>query len=100
MTPAEKHGAMIRRKFGQRLRAARVKRFPDAEHFAWLVGIAELEYLRLEAGQAACDWALMTRLCNALGVTPNDLFPEAVNEPAKRPAAVAGSNVVAFPRRA
>jgi Helix-turn-helix domain len=100
MTPAEKWNRMIQRKFGQRLKAARVKRFRDLVHFARHVSMSESDYRDLEAGLWACDWALMTRLCDALGITPNYLLPEAANEPAKRPTMVAGSNVIPFRRRA
>jgi hypothetical protein len=90
----------IQRKFGQRLKAARIKRYPDLEHFAWLVMIDELDYRRLELGQTACDWTVMTRLCSVLGITPNHLFPEAANEPAKRQPIRTGGNVIAWPGRA
>jgi transcriptional regulator with XRE-family HTH domain len=75
--------------FGDRLRAAREKKFASAEKFAQLLVIHPHRYRKYERGQSQPDFELLTRICWHLEVTPNDLLPEATKpiRPTGKPSA-------------
>ncbi|WP_299477061.1 helix-turn-helix transcriptional regulator [uncultured Paracoccus sp.] len=78
----------IMKTFGQRLKAARMKRYPSAQQFANAAGIEPHTYRKYERGQAECNFETLTRFCELLDITPNDLFPHA----AQRGNSVSGSS--------
>ena len=67
----------IMKTFGQRLKAARVQKYPSAQQFANAAGIEPHTYRKYERGQAECNFETLTRFCELLDITPNDLFPHA-----------------------
>jgi transcriptional regulator with XRE-family HTH domain len=77
----------ILRTFGQRLRAARLRKgFKSAEAFANHIGMNPHSYRKYErdprnTNHAEPDFYTLVRLCEHLEVTPNDLLPEAADLP-------------------
>lgn len=74
------------RTFAQRLREARVRAgYKSAEAFANHIGMNPHSYRKYErdpknSNSAEPDFYTLVRLCEHLGVTPNELLPEAANE--------------------
>ncbi len=68
--------------FGIKLRAARIEAgYRTAREFAEHMAIEPPAYRKYERGDASPNLATLTRLCQALAVSPNDLLPEAVASP-------------------
>jgi transcriptional regulator with XRE-family HTH domain len=76
---------MANTSFGTRLRKARAAAgYKTARACAEAVGLSENRYARYERGGSEPDYALLCRLCDRLGVTPNDLLgyrPNRIREP-------------------
>ncbi len=68
--------------FGVKLRAARINAgYRTAREFAEHMGIEPPAYRKYERGDASPNLTTLTRLCQALAVSPNELLPEAVAHP-------------------
>lgn len=64
--------------FGRRLRTARrAAGFTSAQKFAGLLGKEPHTYRHYERGEAEPDFDTLTRMCELLKVSPNDLLPQA-----------------------
>lgn len=59
---------------GSALRAARERRAVPAEEVAWVVGIEEAAYLRMEGGAEMPSLLVLCLLCEVLGVSPDELL--------------------------
>ena len=71
--------------FGKRLKKARKRKFPSAAQFAYHLGMEPPAYRKYERGGASPNLETLTRIYEHLGVTPNDLLPEAAQpRPEKR----------------
>lgn len=68
--------------FGDRLREAREKsgEFRSAAHFANVLGIEPHAYRKYERGQSEPNFDTLTRICELLDLTPNQLLPHAANK--------------------
>jgi transcriptional regulator with XRE-family HTH domain len=63
--------------FASRLKAARLSRgYLSARQFARAIGIDENRYTRYERGEIEPGFAILLRICTALGTTPNELLLE------------------------
>ena len=68
--------------FGDVLKAARIRAgFETAEQFAGIANINAPRYRHWEAGRSEPDLETITRLCILLHITPDELMPEAANQP-------------------
>jgi len=66
---------LISKSFGRRLRELRKKRgFPTARAFADLLAIEENTLTRWERGETEPGFEMLLRICQVLGVTPNELL--------------------------
>lgn len=66
----------IMKSFSKRLRTARKKAgFTSAQKFANFAGLEPHTYRRYERGDAEPNFEALVRICEALGVTANDLIP-------------------------
>jgi len=66
----------IMKTFAKRLRAARkAAGFGSAEGFAHALGAEPHTYRHYERGAAQPNLVTLTRICQLLSVTPNDLLP-------------------------
>ena len=64
--------------FGRELRKARVcAGYGSAEQFAKKLAIEPHTYRKYERGETHPNFETLTRICTDLGVTPNDLLPDA-----------------------
>lgn len=69
----------IMKTFGKKLREARLRGgWHSAAKFAEHIGIEPPAYRKYERGDSSPSLETLTRICAHLGVTPNDLLPEAV----------------------
>src|SRR3990167_6979347 len=74
----------ILRVFGNRLKEARLAAgYKSAQQFAYALGIEPATYRFYERGQSQPNFEVLTRICELLSISPNDLLPEADH---KRPA--------------
>ena len=74
----------ILRVFGKRLKEARLAaNYKSAQQFAYALGIEPATYRFYERGQSQPNFEVLTRICELLSISPNDLLPEADH---KRPA--------------
>jgi transcriptional regulator with XRE-family HTH domain len=70
--------------FSKRLKTAReAAGYATAKEFAETMKIEENRYRHWERGTAQPDYAMMCRLCRALDIEPNDLFPAALRSKKK-----------------
>ncbi len=66
----------IMKTFGTRLKKAReAKGYKSAQQFAGVLNIEPHTYRKYERGAAECNYDTLTRICELLEITPNDLFP-------------------------
>lgn len=66
----------IMKTFGKALRKARQRAgYASAQQFAGVIGKEPHTYRHYERGEAEPDFDTLTRMCELLGVTPNELFP-------------------------
>jgi len=66
------------RAFGKRLKSAReAAGYVSAQGFAAVLGQEPHTYRHWERGEAEPDFENLTRICELLRVTPNDLLPHA-----------------------
>jgi len=78
--------------FGKRLKSAReAAGFPSAQGFAAVLGQEPHTYRHWERGEAEPDFKNLTRICELLRVTPNDLLPHAVQGAAGNSGSSTGS---------
>lgn len=64
--------------FGKQLRKARESAgYTSAQAFAHVLGQAPHTYRHWERGEAEPDFKNLTRICELLQVSPNDLIPHA-----------------------
>lgn len=62
--------------FSKRLQAARkAAGYATAKEFAETLNVEENRYRHWERGTAQPDYSMMCRICRALDIEPNDLFP-------------------------
>lgn len=62
--------------FGKRLKAARIAAgYSSAQQFAHVLGLEPHTYRKYERGQSEMNYDVLTRTCELLKVTPNDLLP-------------------------
>ena len=73
----------MKKAFGNLLRGLRKKAFPkmSAAQYAESIGIEPPTYRTYERGEAEPGFENLTRICQSLGITPNDLLPEASGSP-------------------
>ena len=72
--------------FGDRLRAARKRKYRFASHFAADLGLESPAYRRYERGEVEPDIELLVRMCDLLEVTADALIPtRAAESAAKQP---------------
>jgi Predicted transcription factor, homolog of eukaryotic MBF1 len=69
------------RVFGQVLKNAREAKFKSAQQFAEQLGLEPHTYRKYERGEAEPNFETLTRICQELGITPNDLLPAAGSNP-------------------
>ena len=68
----------ILRVFGKRLKEARLAaNYKSAQQFAYALGIEPATYRFYERGQSQPNFEVLTRICELLSISPNDLLPEA-----------------------
>lgn len=63
--------------FGERLKAAREVKFTSGQQFAGILGVEPHTYRKYERGDAEPNYDMLTRICQLLEITPNDLLPMA-----------------------
>lgn len=71
--------------FAQKLKIARQNKYVSAEQFAHVLFMSPHAYRKYERGESEPNYETLTRICNLLGITPNDLLPEAAGVMTKRP---------------
>jgi transcriptional regulator with XRE-family HTH domain len=77
--PGMRHQAIMKA-FGKRLKAARARAgYASAQSFAHVLGIEPPAYRKYERGAAEPNFETLTRICELLRVTPNDLLPHAAS---------------------
>jgi transcriptional regulator with XRE-family HTH domain len=75
--PGTRYQAILRT-FGKRLKAARIRAgYSSAQSFAHVLGLEPPAYRKYERGAAEPNFETLTRICELLHVTPNDLLPHA-----------------------
>lgn len=82
------HIPLARAVFARRLRELRVPRgFRTARSLARALGIDENRYTRYERAEVEPDLSLLVRICEVLGIAPNDMLAEAmrVDGPPEQP---------------
>ena len=73
------HIPLARAVFARRLRELRVPRgFRTARSLARALGIDENRYTRYERAEVEPDLSLLVRICEVLGIAPNDMLAEAM----------------------
>ena len=65
---------LIRRQFSDRLRRARESKFATATDFAMHIGLEPHTYRAYERAAAEPSFETLIAMCQALGLTPNDLL--------------------------
>lgn len=65
---------LIRRQFSDRLRRAREQKFATATDFAVHIGLEPHTYRAYERAAAEPSFETLIAMCQALGLTPNDLL--------------------------
>lgn len=66
----------IMKTFGDRLKKAREEAgYKSAQQFAGILGLEPHTYRKYERGAAEPNYDTLTRMCELLEITPNDLFP-------------------------
>jgi len=85
----------IMKTFGRRLRDARERAgYKSAQQFAGILGQEPHTYRHWERGEAEPDFEMLTRICELLDTTPNELLPVAAQSQSGRSSA-AGSKTAA-----
>jgi transcriptional regulator with XRE-family HTH domain len=75
--PGTRHQAILKT-FGKRLKTARIRAgYQSAQSFAHILGIEPPAYRKYERGAAEPNFETLTRICELLNITPNDLLPHA-----------------------
>ena len=76
----------MKKAFGLILKKLREGAFPgmSAAQYAESIGIEPPTYRTYERGEAEPGFENLTRICQSLGITPNDLLPEATGSPRSR----------------
>ena len=65
----------VRSEFAKRLKVIRTQRgFPRARYFASTLGIEENRYTRYERAEVEPSLTLIHKMCETLGITPNELL--------------------------
>jgi transcriptional regulator with XRE-family HTH domain len=65
----------VRTEFAKRLKVIRTQRgFPRARYFASTLGIEENRYTRYERAEVEPSLTLIHKMCETLGITPNELL--------------------------
>lgn len=73
------------KQFGARLRTARERAgYRSAQQFAGVLGSEPHAYRKYERGQAEPNFDTLTRICELLQITPNDLLPMAAQSRNRR----------------
>ena len=81
--------ARILRLFGKNLKIARARRYTSAQKFAERLGLEPHTYRTYERGTSEPNFETLTRICEELGVTPNELLPAASGQ--QRPSQAASA---------
>lgn len=71
--------------FAQRLKQAREAKYDSASRFAGVLGLDAHAYRKYERGDSEPNYDTLTRICELLDITPNDLFPLASTPPKRTP---------------
>lgn len=72
--------------FGTRLRQARERAgYKSAQSFAGVLGAEPHTYRHWERGESEPDFEMLTRICELLEITPNELLPLAAQSQEARP---------------
>jgi transcriptional regulator with XRE-family HTH domain len=66
--------------FGKLLKKHRERKYPSGQQFAFALGVEPHTYRKWERGGSAPDYEVLTRICELLEITPNDLLPLAANK--------------------
>ena len=70
--------ARILKTFGIKLKQARLRAgYKSAQKFAEGIGMEPAAYRYYERGKSEPSFETLTRICQSLDITPNDLLPEA-----------------------
>jgi transcriptional regulator with XRE-family HTH domain len=83
--PLSERHRKIMKTFAERLKVAREAKYPSAEQFAHLMAMGPHTYRKYERGQSEPNYETLTRICALLGVTPNDLLPDAAGDRNRHP---------------
>ena len=79
--PVSGRYTLIMKTFADRLREARQKsEYTSAAQFANVLGIEPHAYRKYERGQSEPNFDTLTRICELLDLTPNQLLPHAANK--------------------
>lgn len=71
--------------FAERLKAAREKHYESAQQFAQVLGMEPHAYRKYERGQSEPNFETLTRICELLELTANDLLPHTTTRRRKQP---------------
>ena len=82
-------------KFAERLKRGREAKYESAEQFAHALDLSPHAYRKYERGHSEPNFETLTRICTLLGLTPNDLFPDAVGSRRKNSKAASARSVAA-----
>jgi len=87
MTPL---APQVRSEFAKRLKVIRTQRgFPRARYFASTLGIEENRYTRYERAEVEPSLTLIHKMCETLGITPNELLGFEAVRPREAPSGFA-----------
>lgn len=73
--PLSSRYVQIMRTFAENLKSAREASFRSAQQFAEVLGMEPHAYRKYERGQSEPNFDTFLRICELLGITPNDLLP-------------------------
>lgn len=77
-TPRSQLAVQVLKMFGKQLRKARERAgYKSAQRFAGVLGQAPHTYRHWERGDTEPDFEQLTRICELLKISPNDLLPMA-----------------------
>lgn len=71
----------IMKKFSDKLRTARERKYKSAQKLAEKLGLDPHAYRKYERGETEPNFETLVRLCEDLEITPNDLLPDGANQP-------------------
>lgn len=85
MEPTQRYVAIMKT-FSSQLRKARAAAgFKSAQQFAGTLGMEPHAYRKYERGESEPNYETLTRICELLKITPNDLLPLAAKSRTEGP---------------